>query len=679
MSKSKATPHLVYAPVEIRDALALLKAEGKPMPSRDELQEKYNWLFRLREEKIHRETKNPLLYGYRPPVWFICMAVLGLDWLIPPSLFKADGTKIEGGGAFGAAVRSAFGMKTPWDVLCVLGGNRSAKSELECYLAMASVMKFERVNLLMFHTDSEMSRKIHQQRMYTYLPPELKQQSLRGAEAYISYKAKTGFSDGTGFILPNGSECGFRNYQQQRDKIEGEELGEPGKERCIGAVADELIPADWLQTLFLRLATRSSAMMLGFTPIYGYSPTVGMFMDGSKVLRYGKAFLVPRDGGAPAPELALTQEDCLEWIGQAQGRPVQVESWKSIPADQVDRRRLTVEHPVEDASTGQMKKRLFRAVPRVIQSQNERMGVICFHSDDNPFGNAPQVWNKVMHASEDELIERYYGFTERRMAGAFPLFDEEVHGIAPEAIPEEGTNYMICDPSKDRNMFMLWLRVTPEEIYIYREWPCPSYAIPTEGFTGPWAEPSDKAKLYDGKKGPAQKNFGWGLIQYKKEIARLEQWDVYNPDASAEEVKTWDEYGKAGEKIYMRFLDARFGNANGYDEGGQINLFEQFDAIGLTFYESVSGSRHSIDDGVQMINDALAYDTSKPVDYLNRPRLRISTACRNLIFAMKIWTGLDGQKGACKDPVDCLRMGLLKDVQHVDVQQIVRNQGGGVY
>jgi len=685
---SKATKHPVYAPVEIRDAVALLKAEGILTPSREQLQEKFNWLFRLREEKIHRELNNPLVYGYKPSVWFICMAVLGLDWLIPPSLFKDDGTKIEGGAAFGQAVRQSFGMETPWDVLCVLGGNRSAKSELECYLAMASVLKFARVNLLMFHTDSEMSRKIHQERMYRYLPPELKMQALRGAEAYISYKAKTGFSDGTGFILPNRSECGFRNYQQQRDKIEGEELGEPMKERCIGAVADELIPVDWLQTLFFRLATRGSAMMLGFTPIYGYSPTVGMFLDGAKVLRYGKAFLLPRDGKEPEEKLALMQEDCLCWIQQAAEvsdqksevsrpptsdlRPLvakQVESWKSVPAEMVDRRALTVKHG----------ERVFAAVPRIIQSQNKRMGVICFHSDDNPFGNAPEVWNKVRHASADEIKERYYGFTERRMAGAFPLFDEDVHTIAPAAIPKAGTNYMICDPSRDRNMFMLWIRRTLEEIYVYREWPCPSYAIPTEGFTGPWAEPSDNAKLYDGKKGPAQKNFGWGLMQYKKEIARLEGWEQYTLDATAEQIKAWNEHASAKEKTYMRFLDARFGNANGYDDGGQINLFEQFDAIGLTFYESVSGSRHSIDDGVQMINDALSYDTTKPVDYLNRPKLRISTECQNLIFAMKIWTGLDGQKGACKDPVDCLRMALLKDIQHCDEQKVMRFGGGGCY
>lgn len=674
---SKATKHPVYPPVEIRDALALLKSEGIAFPSREQLQDKFNWLFKLREEKIHRELNNPLMYGYRPPIWYICMAVLGLDWLIPPSLFKASGEKIEGGEAFGKAVRQAFGMDVPWDVLCVLGGNRSAKSELECFLAMASVLKFPKVNLLMFHTDSEMSRKIHQERMYRYLPPELKMQALRGAEAYISYKAKTGFSDGTGFILPNRSECGFRNYQQQRDKIEGEELGEPTKERCIGAVADELIPADWLSTLLFRLATRSSAMMLGFTPIYGYSPTVGMFLDGSRVLRYSKAFLLPRDGGAPEEKLALQQEDCLEWFeesdkGTEAQRHKQIESWKSVPGEMADRRAMTVNH----------EGRVFAAVPRVIQSQNKRMGVICFHSDDNPFGNAPEVWNKIRNASADEIKERYYGFTERRMAGAFPLFDEYIHAINPEAIPETGTNYMICDPSKGRNIFMLWIRCTSDgSYYVYREWPSQSYAIPGEGFVGPWAEPSDNTKYLDGKAGPAQKDMGWGFAKYKQEIARLEGWKCYSPEATEDAIKKWDEHGERNERVFTRYLDARFGNTNSMDDGGQINLFDQFDEWGLTFYESSGGgqTQNSIREGVRIINDALFYNTNAKIDFFNRPKLRISKECKNLIFAMKIWTGNDGQKGACKDPIDCLRMGLLKGVCFLNEQKVMRFGGGGCY
>jgi hypothetical protein len=33
----------------------------------------------------------------------------------------------------------------------------------------------------------------------------------------------------------------------------------------------------------------------------------------------------------------------------------------------------------------------------------------------------------------------------------------------------------------------------------------------------------------------------------------------------------------------------------------------------------------------------------------------ISSACPALIFSLKVWTGKDEKKGACKDPIDCLR------------------------
>lgn len=673
-----ATKHPIWPEVTIQQAMALCKADGNAAPTRDQLQEKYNWLHQAREKKIHNEVNDPLQYGWRPSIWYVCFAVLGLDWMIPATLpHPAYGT-VQGGAAWGEAMRDALGMTGPWDVLCVLGGNRSAKSELECFSAQASLMRYEKVNLLMFHTDSEMSRKIHQERMHRYLPPELKAGAMRGQEAYISYKKKTGFSDGTSYILPNGSECGFRNYRQERDKIEGEELGEPARERCLGFVADELMPRDWLDTLLLRLATRSSCGILGFTPIYGYTPTVGKFMDGARVLRYSKAFLIPRDGGKPERELALRMEACAEWVEYEAGSlgelalPIgtQRESWKSVSAEMVSEKKLTLNHG----------ERTFAAVPRVIESADGKSGVICFHSDDNPFGNPSSVVDKVLGTSEENIQERYYGFTRRAIAGMFPLFSEKVHVVSADRIPEEGTNYHIVDPCGGRTWFQLWVRCTADRIYVYREWPSQTYSVPGQGFLGPWTLPSDDMKKLDGKMGPAQKNLGWGYCQYKAEVARLEGWENYESGANFKSIAKWSERCKKEEPIEMRLLDARFGNNKGFDEGGQLSMFERLDEIGLTFYESESGSRDSVHKGAEMINDALAYDTDRPVDHTNYPELVVSEDCKNLIFAMSIWTYADGQKGACKDPVDCLRMFFLKNCRYVDrAGGFGVLGGGGVY
>jgi hypothetical protein len=61
-----------------------------------------------------------------------------------------------------------------------------------------------------------------------------------------------------------------------------------------------------------------------------------------------------------------------------------------------------------------------------------------------------------------------------------------------------------------------------------------------------------------------------------------------------------------------------------------------------------------VDDGIEKIADALDYE-GEPGAFVKPPRLYISDACENLLFCMETWTGLDGDKGASKDPIDCLR------------------------
>ena len=79
-----------------------------------------------------------------------------------------------------------------------------------------------------------------------------------------------------------------------------------------------------------------------------------------------------------------------------------------------------------------------------------------------------------------------------------------------------------------------------------------------------------------------------------------------NKAGSGEDVARWDDSGAAEMKVFQRFLDARFGNAlRDFNTGENITLFDKFDEIGLTYFESVSGSQDSIRVGVRMINDAL--------------------------------------------------------------------------
>jgi hypothetical protein len=91
----------------------------------------------------------------------------------------------------------------------------------------------------------------------------------------------------------------------------------------------------------------------------------------------------------------------------------------------------------------------------------------------------------------------------------------------------------------------------------------------------------------------------------------------------------------------------------------------------------IIGGEHS-DGSVQMINDALFYDLDTPLGEfspksaaLNEPKLQVLETCPNLIYALAHWSGVDGQKGACKDPIDCLRGLFLTSVQYIDESQYV--------
>jgi len=62
-----------------------------------------------------------------------------------------------------------------------------------------------------------------------------------------------------------------------------------------------------------------------------------------------------------------------------------------------------------------------------------------------------------------------------------------------------------------------------------------------------------------------------------------------------------------------------------------------------------------IDQGVALINDGFSYDQANPLTEKNSPKLYVSEKCQNLIYCLSEWTGIDGDKGATKDPIDCLR------------------------
>jgi hypothetical protein len=355
-----------------------------------------------------------------------------------------------------------------------------------------------------------------------------------------------------------------------------------------------LIPLPWVKFAVFRLVTRNGLLLVTFTPEFGWNETIGFFYEGAQVIKEVDAPLLPKFD----------------------------ENGKQIG---------------------------FRQVPRVMQCQDPLARIIFFHTSDNPFGNYPVMVQELKNKSEDEILIRAYGVCSKSHSAAFPMFNRAAHVISVERFARvlkdnpKAERYQLVDPCSGRNWFMIWvLCPSPDKWIIYREWPSHGYPgayIQGVGMPGPWALSGEAA---DGVIGPAQKTFGFGLNRYREEIEAKE----------------------AGELILARYIDSRYANAATQDRERTTTLIEQMGEVGMDFLGMTAESRIlGVKDGsIDMINSALYYDVETPIGQfsatlgkLNEPQLQILETCPNTIDALGRWTGKDGQKGACKDPIDDVR------------------------
>ena len=361
------------------------------------------------------------------------------------------------------------------------------------------------------------------------------------------------------------------------------------------AHCDELCPLEVLETLRFRLVDRNGKLAVTFTPIQGWSPTVAEYLNGARTTLDADAELLPiKDGNG------------------------NVSSYEKVPLEQMS----TKNRPI-----------------------------LYFHTRLNPWAGWERMKTELKRETKERILCRAYGVPTKAMAGRFPLFNERVHVIRHADVPQ-GTKYHWVDPASGRNWFMLWtVHDVAGRIVVYREWPSQQDYIPGVGYAGEWALP-DGSKL-DGKIGPAQQDFGFGLERYKEEILRVE----------------------GGEEIFERAMDSRFGNSQTLAREHPTTLIEEMSDLGMNF---MAAPGDSIDEGIAMVNSALHYNPEQPVDALNQPKLYISENCKNLIYALQTYTGADGKKGATKDPIDVLKFVVLSNACNIEGDTL-RSRGGGAY
>lgn len=380
--------------------------------------------------------------------------------------------------------------------------------------------------------------------------------------------------------------------------------------------ADENMPLSWLKTLLYRLPRCQGKFLWGYTPLHGITPAIRHITEGAVTERTMPAPLLPPD-----------------------------------------RRN------VADCPPGTM--------PYIQRSVWDAVKIIYFPSDANPYANVEAHKKLVVRGGLTEIEKRFYGYARNTLKAAFPKFGA-VHIVPPEKVPREKvTRRLYCDPAGARNMFMIWVATDAEERrFVYREWP------DLERF-GEWAVAAEDANKWDGSPGPAQPALGYGIIDYKRTILEAE--------GSKFDGQQWE---LCGEEIFERKMDPRSGAAQSMNEreGGtsimDLMFEEQTDQAGHLVGPSLdfdAAPGISIEQGVICVNDLLSYNQEEKIcPILNEPRLYVSSACQNLIWALQNFTGHDGERGACKDPIDCLRYMATDDCEYID-PSAMRSSGGGSY
>ena len=540
----------------------------------------------------------------------------------------------------------AMGLWCPenhYRVLAVLGGNRASKSGWSIKRCVQTLVRFPNTRMIFLCQKFETSRQVQQEYVWHYLPAALKALNFKkdpGRIFYIRYQKGTGFSEQK-FVLPNGSEGIFLVYTQNPSDYEGIQIGCPNVPGAIAWAADESLTLDWLQLLTTRSATYDGTGLWTFTAVDGMTPALKETVGEGKILEHRFA----------------------EALADRQNLP--------------------------DIPKGYM--------PTVQEGARSNVIVIYFHTDENPMGGYERVRadceGKPTYFKERKL----YGYARELKGRVFTHFGAW-NIVPPETIPKEGTVYFHGDPAGARNWFMLWAVVDRDGcVWVYDEWP-------TVSELGEWAVPTTRnpsesgGRGWDGDQGPAQSPIGYGIVQYKRLILRREQATIGLPAAAPAgpvliqpRLRRLTPPGPGGQRgVFRRTVDRRAGPSPLPQESGETTCIsdqlnqaqtdpktDEVLAPMLAF--DLAGGPGLEDDGLEMIKQALYVDRERALDPLtNFPKLFVSSSCQNLIWALQNFTGRDGQKGACKDPIDCLR-DLFTSGLEFQSPEMYGSSGGGSY
>jgi hypothetical protein len=185
-----------------------------------------------------------------------------------------------------------------YDEVITFGGNRSGKTTGCAKMLMEAVTNNQDGHVVCFSQNADTSVKVQQAAVWEMMPKEFRKKT-KSIEGYINFSMQNGFT-GSSFIFPDTrTRVDFKTYTQFSNNqtiLEGFEFGfKKADSLNIGAWLDEYLgDAALVNTLRFRLATRDSKMILGFTPIDGYTPFVSEYLKGAETLETRNAELLDK-------------------------------------------------------------------------------------------------------------------------------------------------------------------------------------------------------------------------------------------------------------------------------------------------------------------------------------------------------------------------------------------------
>jgi hypothetical protein len=311
----------------------------------------------------------------------------------------------------------------------VLGGNRSGKTTGCAKMVMEACMQNMDGHIVCFSQNADTSIKVQQAAIWEMMPKEFRKKT-KSTEGYINFSMQNGFT-GSSFIFPDTrTRVDFKTYTQFSNNqtiLEGFEFG---FNKCsthnIGAWLDEYLgDATLVNTLRFRLATRDSKMLIGFTPIDGFTPFVSEYINGAETTETKTAKLLDRE--VPVAQYSPSRDASVVYLHSDEN-----------PFGGYDRIAKDLKGRPEEEI-------LVRAYGIPVKSMTSLVPM--FNTEVN-----------VLNEKENKYKMK------------FP--DISSHGF---------TCYQVVDPAGARNYVAIWAGVNKDgEVYIRREWP-------DRGTYGEWA------------------------------------------------------------------------------------------------------------------------------------------------------------------------------------------------